>query len=117
MMTLQEVGLTEDDATTTPWNVLEYLTDEEEIKRYLQATILNINDGDCEPSQFFTALTDAAKARIINQLAKDTDIDRQTLCNIFLENSPESNQNAIDQDTVIKAAQSFSIPLPAFGTT
>jgi len=56
------------------------------------------------------ALADAAKARTINQLAKETGADRKALCNMFLENTAKAPE--ISHDVVVKVAKAFAVPVP-----
>jgi DNA-binding phage protein len=112
VLTLADTELTEEDAATSRWNTLEYLTDEEEIASFLQAALLNISIGDCEPSHLFDALATAAKARIINHLATNAIMDRKMLCGMFQDPPRSPEAPSIDRTTIIKIAHSFSIPLP-----
>jgi DNA-binding phage protein len=70
-------------------SILYDLFNEEEIIRYLEAAKMDVDEEECDSLFFFTALADIAKARLINQLAKDTGIERKTLCNLFLEGTDE----------------------------
>jgi len=113
MKTLEEVGLTKEDIVLSPWNILEDLDTEEEIKEYLDGVRQDIEDGECDANVFAIALTDAIKARTINQLVKETGADRQSLCDMFLEqttNGAETPQ--ISHDVVVKVARAFDVPVP-----
>ena len=76
------------------YNVLDYLSTEEDIAAYLDGAL---EEGG--PKFFFLCLADATKARIINQVAKETGIDRKILCEMFLEDAdievPEVSQEVI----------------------
>ena len=56
------------------WNVLDYLDSEEAITSYLQAAIEENN-----PESLIHAIGDIARARGINQMAKDMGVDRESL--------------------------------------
>ncbi|MDR2561876.1 MAG: putative addiction module antidote protein [Holophagales bacterium] len=67
------------------FNILESLDTEEEIKEFLEGVRQDIEEGECDASFFAIALADAAKARTINQLAKETGIGRLELCGMFAQ--------------------------------
>jgi probable addiction module antidote protein len=100
--------------TTKRWNTLEHLYDEEEISDYLNAALLAIEEGEADVRYFFRCLTKAAQARAINQIAKDTGIDRQALCGVFLDDV-DGNDNADVQtlqentDSILKAAKAYAV--------
>jgi probable addiction module antidote protein len=66
-----------DDVTLTSWNVYESLDDEEMIAGFLREA-LSVNAAFVVKS-----LADAAVARLVNQIADTTDIDREWLCAVF----------------------------------
>jgi len=90
--------------TVSRWNTLEYLDSEEEITGFLEAVI---EEGGA--AQLPRALAKAAQARFINQLAKETGIDRKSLCGVFLDGG---NAAPSDPDFVEKLARAFSIAVP-----
>jgi len=90
--------------TIREWNVLEYLDSEEEIAGYLEAVL---EEGGT--ALFLSALPEAAQARFINQLAKETGIDRKSLCGVFLDGG---NAAPSDPAFVEKLARAFSIAVP-----
>jgi len=94
------------------FNILESLDSEEEIKAYLEGVVADIEEGESEPAFFPVALADAAKARFINQLVRDTSIDRQALCDMFLESPDKSEAPEISRDVVLKMAKTFAVPVP-----
>ena len=102
-------NLTDEDVALSPWNILEHLDSEEEIAGYLEAALEEC-PGD---THFFSiCLADVAKARLINQLAREAGIDRQALCDMFLEPCDESDAPEISHDMVVKVAQAFAAPVP-----
>jgi probable addiction module antidote protein len=104
-------NLTDEDVALSPWNILEYLDTEEEIVEYIQGTIQDIDEGECDASFFFEALADAARARAVNQLAKETGIDRQVFCNLFLVDSDAKHEAPkISHDAFVKVAKAFEVP-------
>jgi len=102
-------NLTDEDVALSPWNILEHLDSEEEIAGYLEAALEEC-PGDI---RFYSiCLADAAKARFINRLAKDAGIDRQALCDMFLESPDKSEAPEISRDVVLKVAKTFAVPVP-----
>ena len=99
--------------TISRWNILEHLFNEEEITGYLEAAIQDIEEGECDSSFFAIALADAAKARAINQIVKETGIDRQILCDMFLDD-PDTNTKVpeISTDAIKRVTRAFAAPLP-----
>jgi len=96
--------------TLKRWNVLEHLTSEEEITAYLEAAL----EEAPEDIQFYSiCLADAAKARIINQLSKETGVDRKVLCAIFLERPEETKPPDISLDVIASLSKAFAVPLHA----
>jgi probable addiction module antidote protein len=95
------------------FNILESLDTEEEIKEFLEGVRQDIEEGECDASFFAIALTDAAKARTINQLVKETGADRQALCDMFLEQTTDGAEAPeISHDVVVKVAKVFDVPVP-----
>ena len=92
--------------TISRWNVLEYLDSEEEITGFLEAVM---EEGGI--SAMPRALAKAAQARTINQLAKETDIDRKILCEMFIEDSNTEKAPKLNQEVVVKVAKAFSVPV------
>jgi len=92
---------------TRRWNVLDRLDSEERIAGYLQAAIMDIEDGECGPAFFLDALADAAKARAINQLAKETGIDRKLLCDMEAQDAKDIAPK-ISRDAIEKVAKAFA---------
>lgn len=66
-------------APTKRFDPARFLDDEEMISGYLQRAV---ESGDKE--HLLACLSDALRARSINQLALDTGIGRKKLCDIFL---------------------------------
>jgi len=99
--------------TLRRWNVLERLDSEERITGFLEAAI-----GNCYIlMRFFSrCLAKAAQARIINQLAKETNIDRKALCGLFLDDADDANDAnteipEVSQEVISRVAQAFSVPV------
>jgi probable addiction module antidote protein len=105
-------NLTDRDVALSPWNILEYLDTEEEIREYLEGVAQDIREGECEASFFAIALVKAAKARTINQLAKETGADRQALCDMFLDVKDDARVPRISHDAIAKVAKAFAVPVP-----
>jgi len=64
------------------------------------------------PALFMRALPKVAQARFINQLVKDTGIDRQYLCDMFLDTRDKPDAQEISRDVVLKVAKTFAVPVP-----
>jgi hypothetical protein len=58
-------------------------------------------------------LVEAAQARIINELAKETGADRQALCDMFLACSSEDSPPEVAMDIIEKLNRAFAVPMPA----
>jgi probable addiction module antidote protein len=101
-------SLTDEDVALSPWNVLEYLDSEEEIKGFLEGVVEEGGDD----ASISRSLVKAAQARIINQLAKETGTDRQALCDMFLEATDGDEAPATSHDVVVKIAKAFDVPVP-----
>lgn len=80
---------------TKPFDVVEYLETEEDIAAYLKAAF---EDGD--PALIAAALGDAARARGISSMAKDTGLTRETLYRAL---SREGNPTLATLAAVVKA--------------
>jgi probable addiction module antidote protein len=102
-------NLTNEDVALSPWSVLDRLDSEERIAGYLRAALLDIEEGECDAGFILDALADAAKARAINQLAKETGIDRKLLYGI--EGSRTKAPN-ISHDVIVKIVKAFAAPVP-----
>jgi len=103
-------NLTDEDVAITRWNVLDDLATEEDIAGYLRAAIMDIEDGECNASFFFDALADIARARAVNQLAKETGIDRKVFCDMLAEGPTNGKAPEISHDAILKVANSFVVP-------
>jgi probable addiction module antidote protein len=92
------------------WNLFDRLDSEERIANYLRAALLDIEEGECNASFILDALADAAKARAINQLAKEMGIDRKRFYDI--EGSGASYQAPeISHDAIVKIVEAFAAPV------
>jgi len=91
--------------TLRRWNILEHLDSEEEIAGHIEATL-----EECGPRALPRALTKAAQARAINQLVKETGIDRKELCAIFLDGGENSDTPALAPDVAARVAKAFIAP-------
>lgn len=70
---------------TTRWDSAEYLQTDEDITVYLKAVL---DEGN--PSLVNYALGVITRARVINQIADETDLARDSLCNtLSAEGHPE----------------------------
>jgi probable addiction module antidote protein len=107
MKTLQDVGLSEKDIALSRWSIFDSLATEEDIALYLKAAMLDIEEGLCDAGFIFDALADAAKARAINQLAKETGLDRKLFYNI----EPNSKIPKISHDAIVRVVEAFAIPV------
>jgi probable addiction module antidote protein len=93
--------------TARRWNVLDRLDSEERIAGYLQAAIMDIEEGECAPVFILDALADAAKARAINQIAKETGIDRKLLCDMEVVGA-QAVVPKISRDAIANVAKAFT---------
>ncbi|MDR1840807.1 MAG: hypothetical protein LBQ86_02670 [Holophagales bacterium] len=96
--------------TLDRFSMLYELDNEDRITRHLKAAKMDIDEGECEPSYFFIALSNVAKARLINQLTKETGIERITLCNLFLENTDESKDSETTHNAIEAIYKTFHVP-------
>jgi probable addiction module antidote protein len=103
-------NLTDEDVALSPWNILDSLGTEEDIALYIEAALVDIEEGECDASFLFDALADAAKARAINQLAKETSIDRKMLCRM-LDEDGNAEAISISPDAIAKVARTFAAPV------
>ena len=101
-------NLTDEDVALSDWSIFDRLDSEERIARYLKGTVQDIKEGECDAGFLFDALADATKARAINQLARETGLDRK----IFYEIESESNIPAINHEVIVKVVESFAVPVP-----
>ena len=89
--------------TISRWNSLEYLENDEAIAEYLMAAMERGNEPHLR-----RCLSDVAKARAINQLTKETGIDRKSLCTMFIDDDAAPLELA--RETIVKVAKAFSVP-------
>lgn len=85
---------------TRPFDMANYLNDEEDVTAYLQAAM---EDGD--PALLAAALGDIAKARGMTQLAKDTGMSRESLYKSL------SGERAPNSDTLFKVMRALGFKL------
>ncbi len=85
---------------TRPFDVANYLNDEQDIAAYLQAAI---EDGD--PALLAAALGDIARARGMTQLARDTGLSRESLYKSL------SGERAPSSDTLFKVIHAMGFKL------
>jgi probable addiction module antidote protein len=88
--------------TFTPFDVADYLDDEEMITEYI-SSVLEEND----PNLLLIALKDIAKARGMTQLAKDSGLGRESLYKILADGAKPR------YDSVLKIIQALNIQLVA----
>ncbi|MFP4309569.1 MAG: addiction module antidote protein [Desulfococcaceae bacterium] len=87
---------------TTPWDSAEFLETDEDFQLYLEACIEEAGD---DPAFIVHALRVIARARNMNQLAKDTGLTRESLYNAL---SPEGNPSFA---TVAKVAKALGLQI------
>lgn len=80
----------------------DYLTDEETIAEYLSAAL-----QDPDPDMFLVAVKNVARARGMAQLAKDTDLGRESLYKAL---APGAKPR---YDTVLKVLRALGVKLHA----
>jgi len=85
---------------------VEYLDNEETIAEFLLAAM---ERGD--EIHIRRCLADAAKARALLQLAKETGIERDTIY-YMLSSDPSPKATKISPDAIAKVAKSFAVPVP-----
>lgn len=85
---------------TRPFDMANYLNDEEDVTAYLQAAV---EDGD--PALLAAALGDIAKARGMTQLAKDTGMSRESLYKSL------SGERAPNSETLFKVMRALGFKL------
>lgn len=85
---------------TTRWDVQDHLTDDARIAGYLDAAF---EDGD--PAMIRAALGDAAKARGISALAKETGLAREAIYKALGENGNPT------LDTLLKITKALGVRL------
>jgi len=89
------------------WNSFEYLENDEAIAEYLLAAMER--DDEIHLRRCFAK---AAQARTINQLARETGIDRKMLFNMFSDNLDVEEAPKLNKDVILKFAKAFSVPVP-----
>ena len=96
--------------TVGRYDVVDYLDSEEAIAGYLEAVM---EEGGTK--LFIRALPKAARARAILQLAKETGIDRLTLCKMLSDEyeMADSEYPALSPDAIARVAKAFAAPLSA----
>jgi len=102
-------NLTDEDVKISRHNVFYRLDSEGRIANFLEVASKEA-PGDM---RFYTVcLIKAAQARTINQLAKETGVDRKTLCDMFLEYyDKEAKAPEISHDVIQKVSKAFAVPL------
>ena len=85
---------------TRPFDMLNYLTSEQDIEVYLQVVM---EDGD--PALLAAALGDIARVRGMTQLAKDTGLSRESLYKSL------SGERAPSSDTLFKVMRALGFKL------
>jgi len=89
-------------AKFSPFDVADYLDDEETIAEYITAAL-----EDPNPDVFLAALSDVARARGMAQLASETGLGRESLYKAL---TPGAKPR---YDTVLKVLQALGIKLSA----
>lgn len=85
---------------TRPFDMANYLGNEEEIAEYLRQVL---EDGD--PAELAAALGDIARARGMTQLARDTGLSRESLYKSL------SGERAPSSDTLFKVMRALGFQL------
>ncbi|NYT66496.1 putative addiction module antidote protein [Alcaligenaceae bacterium] len=85
---------------TRPFDVSNYLNDEEDVAAYLQVAI-----EDRDPALLAAALGDIARARGMTQLARDTGLSRESLYKSL------SGERAPSSDTLFKVIHAMGLKL------
>lgn len=85
---------------TRPFDVVNYLQDEDDIAEYLRQVL---EDGD--PLLLGAALGDVARARGMSQLARDTGLSRESLYKSL------SGERAPSSDTLFKVLKALGFKL------
>ena len=85
---------------TRPFDMANYLTDEEDVVEYLRQVL---EDGD--PALLGAALGDIARARGMSQLARDTGLSRESLYKSL------SGKRAPNSDTLFKVMKALGFKL------
>ncbi|MDR2560147.1 MAG: putative addiction module antidote protein [Holophagales bacterium] len=85
------------------FDTVEFLDDDETIAEYL-ATAMERGDE----AHMRRCLADAAKARALLQLSKETGIDRDTIYKM-LSSGPAPNAEQISPDAIAKVAKVFTV--------
>lgn len=86
----------------TPFDVADYLDDEETMSAYLTAAL-----ADPDPEAFLVAVKTVARARGMSQLAKDSGLGRKGLYKAL---SPDAKPR---YETVIKVVRALGVKLHA----
>jgi probable addiction module antidote protein len=94
--------------TLRRWNVLEHLDSEEEIAGHIEAAL-----EECGLRALPRALAKAAHARTVNQLARETGIDRKELCALFLDGGESRDAPALAPETAERVVRAFIAPARA----
>jgi probable addiction module antidote protein len=93
--------------TLSRYDSVDYLDSNEGIAEYLQAAM---ERGD--EKHLCRCLAKATKARAINQLAKETGIDRKALCRMLDEDGDSSAEvPSVSPDAIARVAKAFAVPV------
>jgi len=100
----------------TRWNTLDYLYNEKKITGFLNAVIMDIEEGEANVNDYLHCLVKATQARLINHIAKETGIERKLLCDMFLEDVTGNNNGEAETlkektDSILQAAKAFAAPI------
>jgi len=91
--------------TISKYDVVDYLDSEEAIVGYLGAVM---EEGGTK--LFIRALSEAARARAMLQLAKETGIDRKALCRMLADDSDDEAPQ-LSPDAIARVARAFTVPV------
>jgi probable addiction module antidote protein len=90
--------------TVGRYDVVEYLDSEESIVGYLEATM---EEGGVR--LFVRALPEAVRATVILQLAKETGIDRKTLCRMLSDDDmTDSEYPVLSPDVITRVTKALA---------
>jgi probable addiction module antidote protein len=99
----------------TKWNVFEHLSSEEEIAAFLDGAFI---EGEGDAVFYMHCLNVVAQARLVNQIARESGIDRKLLCDMFQDYegvAGDGNGEAFKANagTILNAAKSLLEPAHA----
>jgi len=88
------------NVTFSPWDSVDYLTDEEAIREFMQAAA----EFEDEPETLASAIRDALRARSINRIAQASGLDRALVCKFFPKNPAHALTPTVEQARALARA-------------